>query len=117
MDSIESAGINRLKKVERRIVGDISAGLSTNEIALKRNITAGTVRNYVSSILHKTGLQHRTQIAIYAIQNGLSSTPYLHPKSHAHAGGLAGGHAGNDLFVPPLEKSSRRTRNQPEETT
>jgi DNA-binding CsgD family transcriptional regulator len=107
MNIIENTAITRLKKIECRIVEDISAGLSTNEIARKQNITSGTVRNYVSSILHKTGLQHRTQIAIYTIQNGLNYTPYLQLKSHA----------GGDSFVQAPENSSLYTRNPPEETT
>ncbi|HQF34258.1 MAG TPA: LuxR C-terminal-related transcriptional regulator [Petrotogaceae bacterium] len=31
-------------------------------------ISEGTVKNYITTILSKTGLQHRTQIAIYYLK-------------------------------------------------
>lgn len=40
-------------------------GLSNREIAGDIFISEGTVANYITSILNKTGLEHRTQIAIY----------------------------------------------------
>lgn len=43
----------------------IARGLSNKEIAKKLFISEGTVANYITSILNKTGLEHRTQIAIY----------------------------------------------------
>jgi DNA-binding NarL/FixJ family response regulator len=62
--------IKELKIVEQRIVDGISAGFTNKEIARKLGLKTGTVGNYISRILHKTGLQHRTQIAIFALQNG-----------------------------------------------
>jgi DNA-binding NarL/FixJ family response regulator len=59
-----------LKLVEQRIVGGIVAGFTNKEIAKKLGLKTGTVGNYISRILHKTGLQHRTQIAIFALQKG-----------------------------------------------
>jgi hypothetical protein len=35
-------------------------------------ITEGTVRNHISNILRKTGLENRTQIAIHAINGGFT---------------------------------------------
>jgi DNA-binding CsgD family transcriptional regulator len=61
--------IAHLKAKERSIAQEIAAGLSTEEIARKLRIKSGTVRNYVSLILHKTGLQHRTQIALLAYRD------------------------------------------------
>ncbi|HHV73850.1 MAG TPA: response regulator transcription factor [Thermoanaerobacterium sp.] len=52
-------------KREIEIMDLISKGLSNKEIADKLFISEGTVKNYISSILDKTSLQHRTQIAIY----------------------------------------------------
>jgi DNA-binding NarL/FixJ family response regulator len=50
---------------ETEIVTLISKGLSNREIAAKLFMSEGTVKNYISGILDKTGLEHRTQIAIY----------------------------------------------------
>ena len=47
----------------------ISEGLSNQEIAEKLFISNGTVRNHISMILEKTGLEHRTQIAVKWLKN------------------------------------------------
>ena len=49
----------------------ITEGLGNKEIAQRENCSEGTVKNRVSSILNKMGLQARTQIAVYAIKNNL----------------------------------------------
>jgi DNA-binding NarL/FixJ family response regulator len=53
-----------LTEREREIVGLIAEGLSNEQIASRLFIANGTVRNHVSTILEKTGLEHRTQIAV-----------------------------------------------------
>lgn len=50
---------------ELDVMKQIAKGLSNKEIAKKLFISEGTVANYITSILNKTGLEHRTQIAIY----------------------------------------------------
>ncbi len=50
---------------ELEIVTLIAKGLSNREIAAKLFMSEGTIKNYISAILDKTGLEHRTQIAIY----------------------------------------------------
>lgn len=54
-----------LTERESDIVTLIAKGLSNREIAAKLFMSEGTVKNYISGILDKTGLEHRTQIAIY----------------------------------------------------
>lgn len=49
---------------EREIVALVAQGLSNRLIAEQLFISEGTVKNYISSILSKTELEHRTQIAI-----------------------------------------------------
>lgn len=49
---------------ETDIVRLIAEGLSNQEIADRLYISNGTVRNHISVILEKTGLEHRTQIAV-----------------------------------------------------
>ncbi|MCM3626204.1 response regulator transcription factor [Paenibacillus glycanilyticus] len=50
---------------ELEIMAQIARGLSNKEISKKLFISEGTTANYITSILNKTGLEHRTQIAIY----------------------------------------------------
>lgn len=49
---------------ETEVVRLIADGLSNREIAERLYISNGTVRNHISAILEKTGLEHRTQIAV-----------------------------------------------------
>ncbi|MGG3562682.1 response regulator transcription factor [Neobacillus rhizosphaerae] len=50
---------------ERDIMSLIAKGYSNKAISKDLFISEGTVANYITSILNKTGLEHRTQIAIY----------------------------------------------------
>lgn len=59
-----SSVFSLLTERENDIVKLISKGLSNQEIADKLYISNGTVRNYISVILEKTRLDHRTQIAV-----------------------------------------------------
>lgn len=56
---------------EIEIIKCIADGLSNKEIASTLFISEGTVKNYISSILNKTNLSHRTQIAIDYIKGNL----------------------------------------------
>lgn len=47
------------------IIKLISEGLSNKEIAQKLFLSEGTIKNYISCILEKGGLAHRTQVAVY----------------------------------------------------
>lgn len=49
----------------------VAEGLSNREIAAKLFITEGTVKNHITNILSKLNLNHRTQIALYVIENKL----------------------------------------------
>ncbi|MCM3040524.1 response regulator transcription factor [Paenibacillus motobuensis] len=50
---------------ELEVMSSIAKGLSNKEISKELFISEGTVANYITSLLNKTGLEHRTQIAIY----------------------------------------------------
>jgi DNA-binding NarL/FixJ family response regulator len=50
---------------ELDIMSLIAKGLSNKEISKQLFISEGTIANYITAILGKTGLSHRTQIAIY----------------------------------------------------
>ena len=49
----------------------IAKGYSNKPISEELFISEGTIANYISSILQKTGLEHRTQIAIYYLKGSL----------------------------------------------
>jgi two-component system response regulator DevR len=51
---------------ERRILEYIAQGLTNHEIAQKMFLADKTVKNYVSSVLAKLGLERRTQAAVLA---------------------------------------------------
>lgn len=70
---IKGSKIDKSLFTEREIdiIECISEGLSNKEISNKLYISEGTVKNYISSILNKTSLSHRTQIAIYYIKGTL----------------------------------------------
>lgn len=55
---------------EIEVIKAVAEGLSNKEISQKLFISEGTVKNYITSILDKTGLEHRTQIAIYYLKGG-----------------------------------------------
>ncbi|MCL1814223.1 MAG: response regulator transcription factor [Treponema sp.] len=57
---------------EMKIMGYVGKGYTNKEIAEKLHLTEGTIRNYVSSVLQKTGFRDRTQIAIYAVRTGIA---------------------------------------------
>ncbi|ASK60714.1 DNA-binding response regulator [Virgibacillus phasianinus] len=50
---------------ELEIMACIAKGYSNKEIAEEMYISGGTVANYITTILGKIGLKHRTQIAVY----------------------------------------------------
>ena len=60
-----------LSTQELKVLLLITQGKTNREIAEALFLGEGTVRNYVSSILHKLGVSNRAEAAAYAIQNGL----------------------------------------------
>ncbi|WP_456276139.1 response regulator [Bacillus sp. AK128] len=58
---------------ELEVLVEISKGKSNKEIAASLYITEKTVKTHVSNILSKLQLQDRTQAALYAVKQGLSS--------------------------------------------
>lgn len=62
----------QLSEREREVLGLLGKGLTNAEIAARIYLSEGTVRNYVSSIFEKLGVEDRTQAAILAIRCGLT---------------------------------------------
>jgi DNA-binding NarL/FixJ family response regulator len=61
-----------LSRTEIQLMALIGQGLANKEAAAQLKLGEGTVRNYISSILQKTGLRDRTQIALFAVRHGLA---------------------------------------------
>lgn len=62
--------LSELTPQERRILDLIGEGLTNREIAGRMFLAEKTVKNYVSNLLAKLGLQRRTQVAVLATQVG-----------------------------------------------
>lgn len=61
-----------LTQAELKVIQQVGFGLSNKEIAQKLFLSEGTVRNYVSTVLSKLALRDRTQLAIWAVQTGVT---------------------------------------------
>lgn len=57
-----------LSPQEQRILGLIADGLTNRQIGTELHLAEKTVKNYVSSLLHKLGFSRRTEAAVYAAQ-------------------------------------------------
>lgn len=58
----------QLSDQERRVLVHIGEGLTNREIGAQMSLAEKTVKNYVSNVLAKLGLQRRTQVAVLATE-------------------------------------------------
>ncbi len=59
-----------LSNREMEVLGHIVRGLSNKEIAVSLDISPQTVKNHITSILRKFGVEDRTQAVVYALRHG-----------------------------------------------
>ena len=59
-----------LSSREMEVLSCVTKGMSNKEIALRLGISHQTVKNHVTSILRKLGVEDRTQAAVYALRRG-----------------------------------------------
>ena len=62
----EDESLASLTDQERRILELIAEGLTNRQIAERIHLAEKTVKNYVSNVLSKLGMERRTQAAVYA---------------------------------------------------
>ena len=72
---VDALGAKELTRTERNIARLTGRGLSNKEIAERLCLAEGTIRNGMSVTLSKLALRDRTQLAIWAVQAGLSHQP------------------------------------------
>ncbi|WP_410674080.1 response regulator [Amycolatopsis sp. cmx-4-68] len=58
----------QLSPQERRVLDLVAEGLTNRQIAERLFLAEKTVKNYVSSVLHKLGVERRTSAAVYMSQ-------------------------------------------------
>lgn len=69
---VGSKGVEEITRAEWRVIEQVEYGASNKEIADALKLSEGTVRNHLSTILGKLKLRDRTQLAIWAVQTGVS---------------------------------------------
>jgi DNA-binding NarL/FixJ family response regulator len=65
----ESPELRMLTEQEHRILNRIAEGMTNRQIADAMHLAEKTVKNYVSNILAKLGMERRTQAAVLAIRS------------------------------------------------
>jgi DNA-binding NarL/FixJ family response regulator len=66
-DDTPDPRLRHLSPQERRILDHVAAGLTNRQIGEALSLSEKTVKNYVTSVLAKLGMESRTQAAVYAV--------------------------------------------------
>jgi two-component system, NarL family, response regulator LiaR len=72
MHSAEVPTHSTLTQREFEVLKLLAQGYSNKQIGAALHLTEGTVKVYVSTILHKLDVEDRTQAALYAVKHGLA---------------------------------------------
>jgi len=75
--------LKQLTPQERRILDHVADGLTNRQIGETMSLAEKTVKNYVTSVLGKLGMERRTQAAVFAATHG---TPGGHDTNGARTG-------------------------------
>ncbi|MCI5622567.1 response regulator transcription factor [Anaerostipes sp.] len=67
---VEAQNVEEITDSEWEIIKHVGRGMSNKEISRELNLSEGTIRNYLSTILNKLNLRDRTQLAIWEVQSG-----------------------------------------------
>lgn len=66
----DNEDFNKLTKQELKVLTMLCSGLEREVIAKELNITTGTLKNHISSILNKMGFDSITKLLVYCVKNG-----------------------------------------------
>jgi DNA-binding NarL/FixJ family response regulator len=77
---VEDERLARLTNQERKILALIADGLTNRQIADQLHLAEKTVKNYVSNLLAKLGMERRTQAAVFATRLDADSETSLRPE-------------------------------------
>ncbi len=70
---VDDRNLDDINRTEWKVIKQVGYGRSNKEIAVALNLSEGTVRNCLSSVLSKLDLRDRTQLAIWAVQTGVTT--------------------------------------------
>jgi two-component system response regulator DesR len=70
-----SATTTPLTDREAAVLGLVGSGAGTGEIAARLHLSTATVRNYISSVITKTGARNRTDAVRIAVESGWIEGP------------------------------------------
>jgi two-component system, NarL family, response regulator LiaR len=63
--------VRELSDRELEVLGLLIEGQSNTEIAIALYLSSSTIKSHIKSIMNKFGVEHRVQIAVFALRNGL----------------------------------------------
>ena len=75
---VEDERLARLTGQERKILALIADGLTNRQIADELHLAEKTVKNYVSNLLAKLGMERRTQAAVFATRLDIDADSSFH---------------------------------------
>ena len=73
--SVEDPRLRGLSPQERRILDHVAAGMTNRQIGEALHLAEKTVKNYVTSVLAKLGMERRTQAAVYVATHPAKRRP------------------------------------------
>jgi DNA-binding CsgD family transcriptional regulator len=65
------SGLPALSRREEQVLRAVATGQSTHGMAEALGVSSFTIRTHVRSLLRKTGLHSRVQLALFAVRHGL----------------------------------------------
>lgn len=68
-DAADDPRLRQLTAQERLVLDHVARGLTNRQVATAMGLAEKTVKNYLTSVLAKLGLESRTQAAVFAVRH------------------------------------------------